>query len=80
MNRYLFWILMVLPWIAITLHIKLSAEAEITTVIFVALFLYLSTIVEIRRRTVGLTIKQVLKAQIFFWGFKERQRLYFSKP
>jgi hypothetical protein len=71
---------MVLPWIAITIHITYSAEPEITTWIFVVLFLYLSTIVEIRRRAVGLSIKEVLKAQIFFWGFKERQRLYFSKP
>ncbi len=80
MNRYLFWILMVLPWIALTLYIKMSAEPEITTAIFVTLFLYMSAIIEIRRRVVGLTIKETLKAQIFFWGFKERQRLFFSKP
>jgi hypothetical protein len=71
---------MVLPWIALTLHINLSSEAKITTGIFIALFLYLSTIIEIRRRVVGMTIKEVLKAQVFFWGFKERQKLYFSKP
>jgi hypothetical protein len=80
MNRYLFWFLMMLPWVAITLHITSNEDAKITTGMFIALFLYLVTVVEFRRRAVGLTIKEVLKAQIFFWGFKERQKLYFSKP
>ncbi|MBW7466371.1 hypothetical protein ABID22_000758 [Pontibacter aydingkolensis] len=80
MNRYLFWILMVLPWIALTMYLKSSAETEITTAIFIMLFLYLITVVEIRRRTVKISVIDTLKAQIPFWGWEERKRLYFTKP
>ena len=80
MNRYLFWILMALPWIAITLHIKFSEDAVFNSWVFAALFLYLASVIEVRRRSVGLSVKEALKTQTLFWGHKERQRLYFAKP
>lgn len=80
MNRYLFWILMLLPWIALTIYITSFEDAEITTAMFVTLFVYLVTIIEIRRRTVKISVVDTLKAQIPFWGWKERNRLYFAKP
>jgi hypothetical protein len=80
MNRYLFWILMVLPWVILTLYITSHEDAEITTFIFLLLLFYIITIVEIRRRSVGLTVKEVLTAQIPFFGLKQRHKLYFAKP
>ncbi len=80
MNRYLFWILMVLPWVALTMYITSGEDAEITTFIFLSLLIYIVTIVEIRRRTIGMTGKDVLKSLIPFFGLKYRNKLYFAKP
>jgi hypothetical protein len=80
MNRYLFWMLMILPWTALTLYITSREAAEITTLTFLSLLIYIVTIVEIRRRTVGLSVKDVLKSMIPFFGLKQRHKLYFAKP
>lgn len=80
MNRYLFWILMVLPWVALTLYISNNEAAEVTTTIFLSLFGYIATILELRRRTIKLSVKDLFKAFVPFWGLKQRHKLYFAKP
>ena len=80
MNRYLVWTLMVLPWTILTVYITSREGAEITTFIFLSLLLYMVTIVEIRRRTIGMTGIDVLKSLVPFGGLKQRHKLYFAKP
>lgn len=80
MNRYLFWILMVLPWMALTIYLTSDKNAEVTTLVVLALLIYIVTIVEIRRRTIGMTGIDVLKSLIPFFGLKQRHKLYFAKP
>ncbi|HEY4650866.1 MAG TPA: hypothetical protein VIG72_05605 [Pontibacter sp.] len=80
MNRYVFWLLMVLPWTALTIYISNNSTAEITTLIFASLLVYVVIIVEIRRRSIGLTIKDVLTSLVPVYGLKQRHKLYFAKP
>ncbi|NDK55068.1 hypothetical protein [Pontibacter fetidus] len=80
MNRYFFWILMVLPWTALTIYITTREDAEITTFIFLSLLIYIVTIIELRRRKIGMTGVDVLKSLVPFVGLKQRQKLYFAKP
>ncbi|MER2996382.1 hypothetical protein [Pontibacter populi] len=80
MSRYLFWILMVLPWMALTIYITSREGVEITTFIFLSLLVYIVTIVEFRRRTIGMTGSDVLKSLVPFVGLKQRHKLYFAKP
>ena len=80
MNRYLFWILMVLPWAALTLYISNNEAAEVTTPIFLSLFGYIATVFELRRRTIKLSVKDLFIAMVPFWGLKQRRKLYFAKP
>jgi len=80
MNRYLFWLLMILPWSALTLYITSTEGAELTTIIFVALLIYIVTIVELRRRSLGMPLKDAFIAMIPYWGLKQRRKLYFAKP
>lgn len=80
MNRYFFWMLMVLPWASLSFYISFGPKSESTSMLFLALFAYMMAIIEVRRRSIGLTLPSTLKALVPGIGYKEWQRLYFAKP
>ncbi|MCC9138128.1 hypothetical protein ACFSKU_00650 [Pontibacter silvestris] len=77
MNRYAFWILMILPWFWLALFLLQSREMKNIALILLALILHLSIVINIRRKTVGLSVSETFKAFVPFWGWKEYKRLYF---
>lgn len=80
MNRYLFWILMLHPWFWLTIYYTKSENADYFLYFFVALILYLCLVLNIRRKYVGLSLSDTLKAIVPGLAYKEWHRLYFAKP
>lgn len=80
MNRYLFWALIILPWFLLALYLARPKEdPRATAFILVALVIHLCIIVNIRRKSVGMTVAETFKAFVPFWGRKEYKRLYFQE-
>ncbi|WP_439880151.1 hypothetical protein ACSX1A_13420 [Pontibacter sp. MBLB2868] len=80
MNRYLFWLLMALPWAAFVLSTYILKDT-VYPWIFIVNILFLQVIVlNIRRKQVGLTFTESLKAIVPGIGYYEWRRLYFAKP
>ncbi|MCJ8165860.1 hypothetical protein MKJ04_13490 [Pontibacter sp. E15-1] len=80
MNRYLFWALIILPWIVLAVYLsRPKDDPRVTAFILVSLVIHLGIIFNIRRNAVGLTVAETLKAFVPLWGTKEFKRLYFQK-
>lgn len=80
MHRYLFWILLILPWVVLAIYLsRPKDDPRITTFILVSLVIHLGIIINIRRKSVGLTIAETFKAFVPFWGRKEYKQLYFQE-
>ncbi|GAB3530749.1 hypothetical protein GCM10027443_11980 [Pontibacter brevis] len=80
MHRYMFWTLMILPWIVLAIYLsRPKDDPRVTAFILVSLVIHLGIVINIRRNSVGMTVKETLKAFVPFWGTKEYKRLYFQE-
>jgi hypothetical protein len=80
MNRYLFWTMMVLPWLLFVIStFILQDTAHPWVFIFNILFLQ-SIAINARRKQVGLNLTSTIKAILPGIGYHEWRRLYFAKP
>ena len=80
MSRYLFWALMILPWFVLALYLaRPKDDPRVTAFVLVALVIHLGIIINIRRKSVGMTVAETFKAFVPFWGRKEYKRLYFHE-
>lgn len=80
MHRYMFWTLMILPWMVLALYLsRPKDDPRVTTFILVSLIIHLGIVVNIRRKSVGMTVRETLKAFVPFWGRREYKRLYFHE-
>ena len=80
MHRYLFWVLLILPWVVLAIYLsRPQDDPRITSFILVSLVIHLGIIINIRRKSVGMTVSETCKAFVPFWGRKEYKRLYFQE-
>ena len=80
MHRYLFWVLLILPWVVLAIYLsRPQDEPRITSVILVSLVILLGIIINFRRKSVGMTGAETFKAFVPFWGRNEYKRLYFQE-
>ena len=80
MHRYLFWVLLILPWIVLAIYLSRPQDnPRMTAFILVSLVIHLGIIINIRRKSVGMTVAQTCKAFVPFWGRNEYKRLYFQE-
>jgi len=80
MSRYLFWSLLILPWVVLAIYLsRPKDDPRVTAFILVSLVIHLGIIINIRRKSVGMTVHETFKAFVPFWGTKEYRRLYFQE-
>ena len=80
MHRYLFWVLLILPWVVLAIYLsRPKDDPRITSFILVSLVIHLGIIINIRRKSVGMTVAETFKAFVPFWGRNEYKRLYFQE-
>ena len=80
MHRYMFWALMILPWVVLAIYLSRPKDnPRITAFILVSLVIHLCIVINIRRNSVGMTVRETFKAFVPFWGTKEYRRLYFQE-
>ncbi|MCC9168519.1 hypothetical protein [Pontibacter harenae] len=79
MNRYLFWILMFMPWFWLIIYLKSSVIDVAFAWIFFALVVYLCLIINVRRKSVGLSVSETFKAFVPMWGWREYRILFFEE-
>ena len=80
MNRYLFWALMGLPWLAFILSTFILKDTAHPLVFIFNILVLQSLAVNARRKQVGLNLFSTIKAIIPGIGYQEWRRLYFAKP
>lgn len=77
MNRYTYWLATVTPFALLTLYI-IKVDDAIATTHFLILLVYLPLILNMRRKYLGMTWKDVVKSFIPFYGVKERFKILFG--
>jgi hypothetical protein len=77
MNRYLFWLFAGTPFALLTIYINLS-ESPDSLIPVLLMSGYLPVVYNIRRKYLGMQVKDVFKSFIPFYGYKERYRLHFG--
>lgn len=80
MNRYIFWALMGLPWLAFIVSTYVLKDTAYPFV-FILNILFLQAIaLNARRKQVGMSFISTAKAIIPGIYYKEWRQLYFAKP
>ncbi|MBD1396824.1 hypothetical protein H9Q13_06570 [Pontibacter sp. JH31] len=80
MNRYLFWALMSLPWLAFFFSMYVWKDVSSPIVFIVNIAVLQALVINSRRKQVGMRLTETLKAVIPGIGYHEWRRLYFAKP
>lgn len=80
MNRYVFWALMALPWLAFSYSILVLKDVAHPIVFILNIFFVQVLVINIRRRKIGMSATDTIKAVIPGIGYHEWRRLYFAKP
>jgi hypothetical protein len=76
----MFWTLMILPWMVLAIYLsRPKDDPRVTSFILVSLIIHLGIVINIRRKSVGMTIRETFKAFVPFWGRREYKRLYFHE-
>lgn len=80
MNRYLFWTLMLLPWLAFIFSLFVLKDVAYPHILIINLVFFQTLVINSRRKQLGMRLKETLKAVIPGIGYHEWRRLYFAKP
>ncbi|MEJ8802969.1 hypothetical protein [Pontibacter sp. H249] len=80
MKRYLFWLLMWIPWLGLYAILILQKQETFPWFTVMQILILNIIVVNIRRKQVGLSIAATLKSMVPGIGYHEWRRLYFAKP
>ncbi|GAB3821216.1 hypothetical protein [Pontibacter rugosus] len=79
MNRYLFWVLIILPWFILAVFLTHNRDPKVRAPVLIMLLIHLCIVVNVRRKAVGLSVAETFKALVPLWGTKEYARLFFQE-
>ncbi|PRY11621.1 hypothetical protein CLV24_11066 [Pontibacter ummariensis] len=79
MNRYVFWVLIILPWFILAVFLTQNRDASVRALALIMLLIHLCIVVNARRKAVGLSAAETFKAFVPLWGAQEYNRLFFQE-
>jgi hypothetical protein len=80
MNRYLFWALIVMPWLAFFFSMFILNDVAYPFIFILNILFLQILVINSRRKQVGMNATETLKAVIPGIGYHEWRRLYFARP